>query len=459
MQAITQYLVANGYTTVDDNYYTSIALWLKWYRGKVPAFHNYTQYNGRRKVRRERKSLGLAKKIAEDWASLLLNEKVEITISDDAAHERVWEVLNANNFRVRGNQLVEVAFALGTGAFVEYTDGDDVIIDYVRAGMIYPLSWDNGEITECAFASERKKGKEKYVYLNIHRLNENGNGTYVIENLMFRRNGGLLTLVDLPEGVIPIVETGSDIPRFQIIRPNIVNNEDMDCPLGISVYANAIDQLENVDLVFDSYNNEFRLGKKRIMVPVSMARNLMEADGVATPMFDDNDVEFYVLATGESANGQKIEEINGELRSDAHEKGISTAINLCAYKCGFGENKYKFEGGAAKTATEVVSEDGDMFRNLRKHELPLSDALTALVKTIASMLGIKTEFDVAIMFDDSIIEDTAAERMRDLQDVRDGIMSKVEYRMKWYGDTEKDARKAIEEAGSGNATMPMFGDA
>lgn len=75
-----------------------------------------------------------------------------------------------NNFRVRGNQLVEQTFALGTGAFAEYKDADGkVIVDFIRADMIYPLSWDNGDITECAFGSTRVLDGKEAVYLQIHR--------------------------------------------------------------------------------------------------------------------------------------------------------------------------------------------------------------------------------------------------------------------------------------------------
>jgi len=39
---------------------------------------------------------------------------------------------------------------------VEYLNADgQVIIDYIRADMIYPLSWDNGDITECAFGTAK----------------------------------------------------------------------------------------------------------------------------------------------------------------------------------------------------------------------------------------------------------------------------------------------------------------
>ena len=82
----------------------------------------------------------MAKTVSEDWACLALNEKVDITTDDQTVTDAVWDILNRNQFRTRGNQLLELTFAMGTGAFVERMDGDDIKIDYVRAGMIYPLA-------------------------------------------------------------------------------------------------------------------------------------------------------------------------------------------------------------------------------------------------------------------------------------------------------------------------------
>ena len=167
MRGIIQYLNREGYSVPDAGFYSYIRLWMKWYRGKT-SFHSYAVYNGAKRITKSRKTLGMAKRVPEDWANLLLNEKVEIVIDGEAQQKAIDEVLRANNFRVRGNQLVELAFALGTGAFVELLDDNgEVDIDYIRASMIFPLTYKNGEITECAFASERKIGQGTFVYLNI----------------------------------------------------------------------------------------------------------------------------------------------------------------------------------------------------------------------------------------------------------------------------------------------------
>lgn len=453
MKAITQYLSWRGFDCVQDEAYSRIALWQKWYCGYVPAFHDYRQYNGRKKLRRTRKSLGMAKTVAEDWANLALNEKVSITVGKKTAEKKIWAALEANQFRVRANQLLEQAFALGTGAFVECLEDEEVRIDYIRAGMVYPLSWDNGRVTECAFASERQSKREKRVYLNLHRLEH---GCYVIENHCFRREGTQLTELPLPANVKGEVRTGSRTPRFQIIRPNLANNLEPDCPMGLSVFANALDQLEGLDLVYDSYCNEFRLGRKRITVPITMARMAMEEDGSVTPVFDDNDTEFYAVPSVDGMENN-IQEHNMELRYEAHEAGVQTALNLLSFKCGMGKDRYHFQNGQVKTATEVISEKSELYQNLKKHELLLEDALIGLTRATAELLGLPGDLEVRVGFDDSIIEDVGAEKLRFLQEIRDGVRQKWEYRVKFFGEDEATAKSMVQEEPGEEALMGFGG--
>ena len=112
--------------------------------------------------------------------------------------------------------------------------------------------------------------------------------------------------LDPPEGVLPIVATGSERPLFQTITTNIQNNIELDSPMGISVYANSIDQLKGCDIVYDSYMNEFVLGKKRIIVPASMARLTMGADGGNAPLFDPEDTVYYAMPGDRNTDVQDV---------------------------------------------------------------------------------------------------------------------------------------------------------
>ena len=121
MKTIHEYLIDNGYNPAQDETTSHHDEWLDWYQGYVTDFHHYTVYNGIEMVGKDRYTLGMAKTISEDWANLLLNEKVKI-YTGTSFDEQLDKVFEYNNFQVKSNQLMELAFALGTGALVQYLD-------------------------------------------------------------------------------------------------------------------------------------------------------------------------------------------------------------------------------------------------------------------------------------------------------------------------------------------------
>lgn len=446
---IRQYLTNKKYSTASDETYTHIDEWLEWYQGEVTKFHNYKIYNGMVTTKQKRYRLGMAKKICEDWANLLLNEKVSINAGD--YEERLNGILQANNFKVRANQLVEIAFALGTGALVEYLDGnDDPVVDYIRADMIYPLSWDNGDITECAFGSNRVVDGREIIYLQIHRKGVDAEpdegeepenpDNYYIENKYIDAKSG--TEIEAPGNVLPIVDTKYNKPLFQIITPNICNNIDLDSPLGISVYANSISQLKGCDLVYDSYMNEYVLGRKRILVPLSQAKRQMQEDGVSTPAFDPNDTVYYMLPDDRNSS-QSLTEVDMTIRASDHELGIQRCLDILSLKTGMGAGRYKFESGGVKTATEVISDKSDLYQNRQKNAIIIEAALVSMAQAIAFLDVGRMDLDVTIDFDDSIIEDTNTTIDRNIKLVQAGLRSKLKAIMEIEKCTEAEAQEEL----------------
>lgn len=462
---IFSYLQKQGIDTVDKTFYEKIKEWTSWYSGNVKKFTFYKIYTGRGTYsRKRRKSLQMAKRVCEDIADLLLNERVKMTLSDDRTDTYVKQVLNENKFYVIGNEYQERKAYTGTVAYVPYF-GDMIIdgggniesgkikINYVTGGNIYPITWENKEIKEAAFVFRKTVNRKKYVHIQIHRLKGK---EYVIENRVMEEVAGSGEGKELrPEewlqmaafsDIQPEIHTNSKKPQFVIDRLNIVNNADSDesNPMGIAIFANAIDTLMKMDKAYDSYDNEFELGRKRIFVKPEMMK-----DREGNLIFDPDDTVFYALPEDDkNKNGEMIQEVNMDLRIDEHSRAINDDLNYLSLKCGFGTNRYRFENGQVKTATEVISENSDMFRTLKKHELILEDAIKDLVRIIIRMgnvlrEGLDENTEIVIDFDDSIIEDKKTERETDKADVAIGAMTLVQYRMKWYGETEEQAKKSV----------------
>lgn len=462
---IFNYFKKAGIDTVDASFYRKIAEWVSWYEGNVRNFSFYKVYSGRGTYKRcRRKSMGMAKKLSEDIADLLLNERVTITLDDEATHNFVHQILDDNRFLVMGNEYQERKAFTGTIAYIPYLDSAEITeegtvisgkisINYVDAPNIFPVSWNNGKVTECIFAFPHIVARKKYVQLQSHLLE---NGEYVIKNTVLRCDSGSQEGTELPEKewkqlnpfkeLAKEVRTGSSEAQFVIDRLNITNNADENNPMGVAIFANAIDTLKKLDIEYDSYCNEFELGRKRIFVRPEMLTN---ADG--TPAFDPDDSVFYALPDDDDANGEGLlKEIDMSLRAEQHSKAINDDLNYLSLKCGFGTDRYQFGATGAKTATEIISENSDMYRMIKKHEILLEDALRQLIQIIIRLgmiLGntLNPECEITIDFDDSIIEDKETERSRDRQDVSMGVMSLAEYRAKWYGESEEDAAKNLPE--------------
>nr|DAF15321.1 MAG TPA: portal protein [Caudoviricetes sp.] len=461
--AIVQKLTELGYTTIPEAFYSKVAEWKSWYQGNVKGFHSYRVRNGESVVKCKRYSLGMGKKLCEDWANLLMNEKVQITLEGQREQEFVDRILTENNFTVRANEMQEMKSALGTVAYIPRVIGQEVsesgeivpgnaagiAIDYVTIENIYPLAWSNGYISECAFSSVVTRGGKDYAYLQIHK--KGADGLYVIENRIYRYDNELLSDEQLGnvqgfERIPPVVHTGSDRRQFVIDRPNIANNYNYLLPTGISVYANAIDVMQGVDIAYDSYVNEFVLGKKRIMVKPSASKYL---DG--EPVFDPSDVVFYVLPEDVS-DSAVITPIDMALRTAEHNTGIQDQLNILSSKCGFGETYYRFDGGSVATATQVISENSTLFRTIKKHEIILEQVLDELCRVILRLgnaamgLGLDENVEISIDFDDSIIEDDTTNFSRDMQMLSAGIMNDWEFRMRWMNEDEETAKTALPKA-------------
>ena len=454
---------------VKDNIQTYIDQWYSWYEGNVKSFHNYFIYNGNRKVKQKRYTMNMAKEISEDWSDILWSEKCKISLKDDNTQAQFDEISDSIDLYSVINQLLEKSGALGTaGAVISVYDlieNDDemtldvkdakVRADIVNIDCIYPLSWNNKEITECAFGSVEYSKGQKYVVLSVHKISDDGN--YHIYNHLFKETNGTLTEITTEQGTVKDFNTKSDVKWFSIFKPLLTNNIIENTPFGIPHYANAIDNLKAVDLCFDEFRNEMQTSRKRIFARADMFNY---DDGQQKLVFDPNDTTIYQLPTG-ATKDDLIQTDSDALRTGQQIESLNTALNILGNKVGFGENHYHFDGTNLSTATAVISSNSKLFRRKKKLEIGYESAIYDLVKAICyastafGTYNINTD-DMVIQFDDSIIEDKEAESNRALMELSAGVVSRVEYRMKIFGETKEIAEEAIKEIDANNPTLQQL---
>ncbi len=455
---LEDFLVNNyGYNqAIKDSIRTYIEQWKSWYRGNVRSFHQYFIYNGNKKIRQQRFTMNMAKEISEDWSDILWSEKCAISMKDENNQAQFDDLINELDLYTTINRAIEKSGALGTcGAVVSVYDliaNEDKMtldvtnaktrVDLVDIDWIYPLSWNNKGITECAFGSVEYMDGQKYVILSVHKkVGEN----YHIFNHLFREDNGTLTEIE-QEDTIKDFDTKSNVKWFAVFEPLLTNNIFDNNPFGIPHYANAIDSLKAVDISFDALKNEINEGRKRTFVRADMFNY---DDGSQRLVFDPNDTTVYQLPTG-ATKDDLIQSDSDTLRTQQQIETLNTNLNILGSKVGFGENHYHFDGTNLSTATAVISSNSKLFRRKKKLEIGYESAIYDLVNALCyasseyGQYNINTE-DMVIQFDDSIIEDKDAESNRALRELSAGVLSKVEYREKIFGETKEIAEQKILE--------------
>lgn len=450
------------------DYYNKINIWKLWWEGFYEPFHRVAFENGKKRRAKDMYTMKMGKKVCEDWASILINDKTSVSLDSEKSEKFLLGdtenggVFGSNNFWDEANGLMERMMWSGTAAIVvrlknaavdkdgnfKLTPDARIDLNYIDANMIIPLTCDNGIITEAAFCSELCiKGNDR-IYLEIHRLEGK---KYVIENHIFKADkSGTFSDDELPENLPPVIHTGSERPWFAVCKPAIVNPISGSNGLGCAVFYNAIDNLKGVDLAYNNFNSDIWLGQKKVFLTKSVLSDI-SGEKVA-PDEVNQQLFYYVAETADDEQGKPfVQEHNPELRVAENVAAVQAQLDFLSFKVGFGTKHYQFNAGSVVTATQYTGDKQDLIQNAHKHFIRVESFLHSLVKTVLWIgheyidSGIDSDAHISVTFDQSPLIDEIAEREQDRQDVRDKTFAEWEYRAKWRGESEEEARAAIEE--------------
>lgn len=410
-------------------------------------FWDYEETSGgvHRKV--HRRTIKPAQKVCNEWASLIFDDDTVISCEDTACNEWLNDTLDRIHFKSRSQGIIAKGFALGTWAWVVWVDTEAKKLQVRRydARMILPLSWDDDGIQECAFATRVNVKGKPLDQLQMHMLEGD---TYTIHTRYWTTDGVPVEV----EGVLPDFDTGSSEPWFAVCSPMIENTRVDISPYGQSVFADAIDSLQSVDLCYDAIMNEVDLAKLRLFISdVLVEYTTVDEEGNKTfhknalPFGKDNTIFRKVSSTEDL-----ISVFAPAMRTEEQLKAYRNALQTMGDGCGFGLTYFDIDtSGGIRTATQVSTDNSQLMRNIRKHENRIEEAVVQICHAVLqcgrAFLDAPQgdEGRISVMFDDSIITDTAAEKTQDMAEVSAGLMNEWEYRMKWYGEDEETAKANV----------------
>lgn len=474
MNKVIEYLQKEfGYNDLSSDYYNTIQQWINEWKGSA-EWLNVKTIDGKAYPMY---SLGMAKRSCEDLASIITSEPftIKATKSDKILQEDIEKV----KLLERLPQAIEIMGYTGTvgtviriknaevvgedeNAYLRKTNKTKKEIINIKANQIVPLAWENGELVDVAFASDLIKiidGKQKkIIYIEIHQLKEIG---YQITNIYLDAEDGKPIVM---EGVIPTYNTLSQVPMFAINKMPKSNIYDNNMGLGMALYGDSQDQLQMLDLVYNNFGQDFKLGQKIMVINKKLTRieqeeytdkegNLKVRNKVLYPT-DLQKQQFMEISDGlmgDGTNTPYIYEYNPDLRVGDNKEGIQFALDNFAFKIGFGTHYYSFENGGLTTATEAVLSRQDFVVNGNKIRKQTNEYLKAICKALLlseKILGNASidetqEIDIAEV--DGFLEDENTIREKLREDVNSGFISKKRYLMKAYNMTEEEALAELQE--------------
>jgi A118 family predicted phage portal protein len=226
----------------------------------------------------------------------------------------------------------------------------------------------------------------------------------------------------------------------------------------MSIYAPAMNTLHGIDIMFDSLQREFVLGKKRIIAPARAMKMSAGVNGGKPQRYFDADDEVWEALATDNPEELKVIDNSVGLRVPEHIAGINGDLSILCAQIGFDPGTLSFDATKGlKTATEVISENSKTFGTVKAHENIVRDSLTQMVdaifelavhydltwkgQTVESMIS--GGYSVSVTFDDSIIEDKNAEINQGVALVGAGLMSKKKFMTDTLGYTPEDAEKEL----------------
>lgn len=491
-----------GVPAFNQFYYFGIFIWKYLYKGFYSPWHRIlapTIANPRN--RRDLERMDTAKAICAELAGLVWSEQCEVHVSQDGdtqpLEEFVHDVLVKNGFWTKMQEHIEQVLALGGGAikawYEERRDSEGNVIPgsgrirlgFCMADQFVPTAWDNAQVTDGVFISREAKDGYYYTRLEWHKWD---GLTYYISNEAFRTeykqpDPGMTESQDILGFRYPLNEIypflneetalqGLTTSLFAYYRTAVANNIDDNSPLGVSIYANALSTLKALDICYDSFIREFRLGKKRIIVPAQCIRTVVDPDtGEMRRYFDASDEAYEALST-DNPDALKIQDNSVELRIDEHERAINAFLSILCLQVGFSAGTFTFDRAQGlKTATEVISENSKTYKTIKAQQLQIKLAIAKIVDAIiqiASLYDLQWDgqsirslaangWETKVVFDDSILQDRQTNINEGILLTTNGLMSKKRFLVEKLGYTEEEALQELEEiANEGSVSVSVL---
>lgn len=425
------------------------------------------------------KTINFAKSVCSETARLAT---LAIGIQIDGSARATWlqEQIDKVYFQIR--HWVEYGCAYGTvfikpngTGFDMFTPLDVALTDY-----------DNQEIRGIIFKDQYADGDKYYTRLEYHRFVDSVIDGVKVSPYYISNRAYVSTTADsigkpiamsktkwagLMEDTPPILKGNNESlegPMFGVFRTPQANNLDLNTVFGLPIYAEAIEELKDLDVAYSRNAGEIFDSEKIILAD----DRLLMPDG--TPIKNRNEkynenrkkemkLPHYVKNVFGQDEKEFYQEINPQLNTDTRITGINALLSQLGYKIGFSNGYFVFnESSGIQTATGVEAEQQRTIQFIKdvrdKLESCLDGAIYAM-NVYADLYGLAPvgAYEVNYDFGD-ITYNYQEDKQTWLSYVNTGRVPFWYYLVKFEGFSKKEAKALADEAQQQQQDSGLFGD-
>lgn len=435
----------------------------------------------------------------DEFGNLIPSVQPETIIEDQPIGDTTRaEFLNKQYTKLKRHLRRQLEYGIAKGGFIikpypvfpKNMDGEEnnfgenntqatgkIEFDFIQADCFYPLAFNNsGDITEAAFIQTKVEGEDVYRRLEYHKWS----GTQVtIVNKAFKQkastteddSNGLDLGQEVPLNSIPewkdlkprTVVKNVTKPLFAYFKMPEANTIDTTSPLGVSGFSRAVNLIKDADIQYSRLLWEYEGGEMAIDIDRDALRPTQ--DGVtqdvmhqAHPHLQQRLMRKVDLGT----TGDTYNPYAPTLRDASYNSGLNTILMRIEDVCYLSRGTLSDVIQEAKTATEVkmlkqrtfqANKDiQDSLQQTLEDAVYIMDAYVSMYNMVGDVVidqnGIpvdtnKGQWDISFEWDDSLLTDVDEELNKRITLMNEGISSKLETRMWYFGETERQAQAAL----------------
>lgn len=329
------------------------------------------------------KTINFAKSVSSETARLTcLNLSIKISGSPRADY--LQGVID--NMFVKIREYVEKGCVNGTVILKPNGDG----IDCFDPQRFLPTEIDgNGNIRAGIFFDFYEQSKRFYKRLEYHRF---VNDVYLVSNRCFISSSStsLGVPIDMektpwkglmPEAAIENLEK----PLFSVFKTPMANNIEPESPLGMSIFAEALEELKDLDVAYSRNAGEIFDSERIVLADdrLMFQGSVKDSDGNVIRKYLKK--PRYVKNVLSESPENFYQEINPNLNTDTRIKGINNILSIIAYKCGYSNGYFSFDSMTGiQTATGVEASQQrtiQFIKDMRdKLQMTMDDLIYAIDK-------------------------------------------------------------------------------